>query len=137
VARHRTVVRPDLPPGPVRTCVGCRERATRSDLLRVVAGTGPDGSPAAVPDPRGCAPGRGAHLHPVTSCFDLAVRRRAFGRALRAGPSLSGAPVGDWIAALATEGGTGTTSTTSTAHDSTARGDAGVTDHTRNWSTGS
>jgi predicted RNA-binding protein YlxR (DUF448 family) len=28
-------------------------------------------------------PGRGAWLHPTPECFGLAVRRKAFGRALR------------------------------------------------------
>jgi len=28
-------------------------------------------------------PGRGAHVHPTSACLDLALRRRAFGRALR------------------------------------------------------
>lgn len=39
--------------------------------------------PAVVPDPRGTAPGRGAHLHPTIACFELAERKRAFRRALR------------------------------------------------------
>jgi predicted RNA-binding protein YlxR (DUF448 family) len=34
-------------------------------------------------DPDRRAPGRGAHLHPATECFDLAVRRKAFPRAFR------------------------------------------------------
>ena len=83
---------------PVRTCIGCRERAAKRELLRVVVGTGSDGRPAAVPDPDGTAPGRGAHLHPTSACFDLAVRRRAFSRALRAGEGLAGTPVGDYLA---------------------------------------
>jgi len=37
-----------------------------------------------VPDHRGTLPGRGAYLHPALVCLDLAVRRRAFPRALRA-----------------------------------------------------
>jgi uncharacterized protein len=65
-------------PGPVRTCVGCRERALASDLVRVVARDG-----ALVPDLAHRLPGRGAHLHPSSRCLDLAVRRRAFARALR------------------------------------------------------
>jgi predicted RNA-binding protein YlxR (DUF448 family) len=40
-------------------------------------------SMAVRPDPRGTAPGRGAHLHPTAECLDLAERRRAFLRALR------------------------------------------------------
>ncbi|NLU81480.1 YlxR family protein [Rhodococcus sp. HNM0569] len=69
--------------GPVRTCVGCRERGLASDLLRVVAGeSGPNGVDL-IPDPRRRSPGRGAWLHPVPECLSLAERRRAFGRALR------------------------------------------------------
>jgi uncharacterized protein len=52
----------------------------------VVAGPdahGQDSSWAVVPDPRGTAPGRGAHLHPTLECFELAERKRAFARALR------------------------------------------------------
>jgi len=37
-----------------------------------------------VPDPRARIPGRGAWLHPDPACLDLAVRRRALTRALRA-----------------------------------------------------
>jgi predicted RNA-binding protein YlxR (DUF448 family) len=37
-----------------------------------------------VPDHRGTLPGRGAYIHPALVCLDLAVRRRAFPRALRA-----------------------------------------------------
>ncbi|WP_409469348.1 YlxR family protein [Streptomyces sp. HC307] len=64
---------------PERTCVGCRERAAKTDLLRIVAI-----KDACVPDPRGTLPGRGAYVHPVLVCIDQAVRRRAFTRALRA-----------------------------------------------------
>ena len=84
---------------PIRTCIGCRERATRSELLRVVIGSDASGQPAVCPDPRGTAPGRGAHLHPTTGCFDLAVRRRAFSRALRAGEALTSTPVAEYLAA--------------------------------------
>ncbi|WP_327698044.1 YlxR family protein [Streptomyces sp. NBC_00459] len=63
---------------PERTCVGCRERAAKKDLLRTVAVEG-----ECVPDHRGTLPGRGAYVHPALVCLDLAVRRRAFPRALR------------------------------------------------------
>ncbi|GGM21533.1 DNA-binding protein [Streptomyces fumigatiscleroticus] len=63
---------------PERTCVGCRERAVKIELLRLVA----DGD-ACIPDPRGTLPGRGAYVHPALVCLDQAVRRRAFPRALR------------------------------------------------------
>ena len=91
-------------PGPVRTCVGCRARATKSELLRVTAGSGTDGQPAVVPDPGGTAPGRGAHLHPTTGCYDLAVRRKAFSRALRITPGAGGltsVPVREYVAQAA------------------------------------
>ncbi|MEU5365235.1 YlxR family RNase P modulator [Streptomyces sp. NPDC005925] len=63
---------------PERTCVGCRERAAKTELLRTVADGG-----ACAPDPRGTLPGRGAYVHPAPLCIDQAVRRRAFPRALR------------------------------------------------------
>ncbi|MGA8258128.1 MAG: YlxR family protein [Nocardioides sp.] len=87
--------------GPVRTCVGCRGRAAKRELLRVTAGSDAQGRPAVVPDPLGTATGRGAHVHPTTECYELAVRRRAFGRALRAEPGLSAAPVGEYLASRA------------------------------------
>ncbi|WP_110205036.1 YlxR family protein [Nocardioides daejeonensis] len=87
--------------GPVRTCIGCRERATKSELLRVVKGSGTTAG-AVVPDPRGSAPGRGAHLHPTTECLELAVRRRAFARALRLDAKAEVGAVEDHIALLCT-----------------------------------
>ena len=72
---------------PQRTCVGCRVRAAKADLLRVVVV-----GDACVPDPRGRMPGRGASLHLDPACLDLAERRRAFLRAFRsAGPLDTGA----------------------------------------------
>jgi predicted RNA-binding protein YlxR (DUF448 family) len=59
--------------------VGCREQAAKTDLLRIVAV-----GDACVPDLRGTLPGRGAYIHPAVVCLDLAVRRRAVPRALRA-----------------------------------------------------
>ncbi|MFG2887191.1 YlxR family protein [Streptomyces sp. NPDC048297] len=64
---------------PERTCVGCRERAAKDELLRIVKI-----EDECVPDPRGTLPGRGAYVHPAPVCLDQAVRRRAFTRALRA-----------------------------------------------------
>ena len=80
--------------GPVRTCVGCRVSDSRSALLRVVVG----GHGDLVPDLRRCLPGRGAWLHPTGECFDLAVRRRAFGRALRVSVPLDTTAVAEEIA---------------------------------------
>ncbi|MEV5711815.1 YlxR family protein [Actinoallomurus sp. NPDC052274] len=58
--------------------MGCRVRAAKSDLLRLVVIEG-----SIVPDPHGRLPGRGASLHPDLACFELAERRRAFSRAFR------------------------------------------------------
>ena len=68
-----------------RTCIGCRSRADKTTLVRLVAVGGVAGSSTWIitPDPRGSLPGRGAHLHPDPRCLELAKRRRAFGRALR------------------------------------------------------
>ncbi|MGD0606245.1 MAG: YlxR family protein [Streptosporangiaceae bacterium] len=68
----------------VRTCVGCKERAAKSSLLRLVAV-----GDVIRPDPRARLPGRGAYLHPSLVCLGLARRRRAFSRALRTPGSLS------------------------------------------------
>ena len=80
----------------VRTCVGCRGRAARHELLRVVVaddGTGP----VLVPDPGRRLPGRGANLHPTPDCLAQALRRRAFARALRVPGSLAGGQVQEYV----------------------------------------
>jgi uncharacterized protein len=70
--------------------------------VRVTVGSDAHGQPAVVPDPQGTAPGRGAHLHPTSECYELAVRRKAFGRALRwSGPGrLESAAVGEYVTGL-------------------------------------
>ncbi|MBA2463535.1 MAG: YlxR family protein [Nocardioidaceae bacterium] len=83
----------------VRTCLGCRRRAARHELLRVVAQDSGSGL-AVVPDPSRRLPGRGAHLHPTPECLALALRRRAFSRALRAPESLASGPVEEYVALL-------------------------------------
>ncbi|WP_307433336.1 YlxR family protein [Pseudarthrobacter defluvii] len=65
---------------PERTCIGCRKKGPRSQLLRLVAEG--SGSTAVLVDERRRMAGRGAWLHPSTSCLALAIKRRAFGRAL-------------------------------------------------------
>ncbi|MBX7268423.1 YlxR family protein [Micromonospora sp. Llam7] len=67
---------------PERTCVGCRRRAPAGELLRIVA-IGDEADFSLQPDPARSLPGRGANMHPDPACFAQAVRRRAFGRALR------------------------------------------------------
>jgi predicted RNA-binding protein YlxR (DUF448 family) len=68
----------------------------KQELLRVVAG-GSDDGPAVVPDPTATASGRGAYLHPTAECLELAMRRRAFPRALRAGGRLAVAPLQEYL----------------------------------------
>lgn len=84
-----------------RTCVGCRRRDVRSALLRVVAEWDDTGEHAArvVADPRLRLPGRGAWLHPTPECLDLAVRRKAFGRALRVKAILDVSALSEYIEA--------------------------------------
>jgi uncharacterized protein len=95
----RAETRVIAPPGPLRTCIGCRQRVHDSDLLRVVVGAGGAG-PAVVrvvPDPRRRTSGRGAWVHPDLACVDLAIRRRAFGRALRVAAPIDPAPVREYV----------------------------------------
>ena len=77
---------------PLRSCVGCKVRAAKSSLLRIVVGG--DGI---VPDPQARQPGRGAYLHPSLECFELAQRRRTFTRAFRAPGSLSTATLASYL----------------------------------------
>ncbi|MFC5501238.1 YlxR family protein [Lysinimonas soli] len=63
---------------PVRTCLGCRQRGSRSSLVRVVARDG-----RVVVDAAARHPGRGAWIHPTVECLTSALNRKAFGRALR------------------------------------------------------
>ena len=63
---------------PVRTCVGCRRTAAKSELVRVVWRDG------LVVDIGQIEPGRGAYLHRGSACLEAALRRKALGRALRA-----------------------------------------------------
>ncbi|MEI2777697.1 MAG: YlxR family protein [Tetrasphaera sp.] len=97
----RTGLRGDQP---IRTCIGCRAPDSRSVLLRVVAGTGPEGIIPLLPDVRRRLPGRGAWLHPARDCLDTAIRRRAFGRALRVDGPVDPALVVGHIEALLAQG---------------------------------
>ncbi len=63
---------------PQRTCVGCRQVQAKRSLIRIVRG--PDGVRV---DPTGKAPGRGAYLHDLRSCWDAALKG-PLARALRA-----------------------------------------------------
>jgi hypothetical protein len=71
-----------LAQGPIRTCIGCRAKASQAGLLRlrwnglrvVLEGSGARG------------PGRGAYLCAKMTCWEAARQRRALGRALRVSP---------------------------------------------------
>lgn len=64
---------------PVRTCIGCRSRTDKSELVRLVLHAS-----ELVVDLAQIAPGRGAYVHRSSTCVEQAVRRNAAGRALRA-----------------------------------------------------
>jgi predicted RNA-binding protein YlxR (DUF448 family) len=69
-----------MAPEPVRTCVGCRLRVPKPELLRIAR------TPQGVrPDPEGVAPGRGAYVHLAVDCVEAAIGRGAIARALRTG----------------------------------------------------
>ena len=93
-----TVTRPKASaPVPTRTCVGCRGKGARSELLRV-AMVGDE----LVPDLPARLPGRGAWVHLEQDCLALAVRRRALPRALRVPGPLDVTAVEEQIEVLTT-----------------------------------
>ena len=71
---------------PVRTCVACRQEAGKGALVRVVR----DSQGRVALDAAGRAPGRGAYLHSNPACLEIARKKKALDRALRAtvGPEL-------------------------------------------------
>jgi hypothetical protein len=84
----------------VRTCVGCRERAAKSELLRIVAA-----GDEVVPDPQARLAGRGAYLHPSPRCLERAQLRRAIPRALRVPGPLGTEVVARYLAVMRTDNG--------------------------------
>jgi uncharacterized protein len=87
---------PVLPGSVIRTCVGCRVRAAKSDLLRVVAVDG-----EIVVDVAARRPGRGAYLHLSRDCLEQARRRRAIPRALRVTGLLADDGLASYLDAMA------------------------------------
>ncbi|MBP6684849.1 MAG: YlxR family protein [Leucobacter sp.] len=73
---------------PIRTCVACKTRAARAELLRVVVRDG-----HLIIDDRAVLPGRGAWVHETAECMNLAVQRGTFARALRASRQLDVQPL--------------------------------------------
>ncbi len=65
---------------PVRSCIGCRSKLPKENLIRFSASR----EGRLVPDPLCLRGGRGAYLCPNPDCFKLALKKRgAFSRALR------------------------------------------------------
>lgn len=62
---------------PERMCAGCRERAAKRSLVRLVS----NGADGVVVDVAQRLPGRGVYVHP--GCVDRALKTRAIGRGLR------------------------------------------------------
>lgn len=62
---------------PERTCVGCRRKAPKYEMLRIVSVKGGSVSP----DPSGTSPGRGAYVCYSEGCLTSA--RKRLPRALR------------------------------------------------------
>ncbi|SDS01630.1 YlxR family protein [Microlunatus soli] len=83
---------------PVRTCVGCRGRENKADLLRLTVVGG-----AIRVDQAQRRPGRGVYLHPRPSCWDQAFRKRALTRGLRA-PTADPSPASEDLRRLTPEG---------------------------------
>lgn len=83
---------------PTRTCIATKQRHDCSELLRIVATTRPDGSVCVVPDPYRRMQGRGAWITPTLKAWEIADRRRAFGRALKVSTQVDAFPVKQFIA---------------------------------------
>ena len=66
---------------PERTCLGCRKRAAKGELLRIALSAG-----VPVVDVAGIVLGRGAYVHRALACLDEALKRGVLARALRTGP---------------------------------------------------
>jgi uncharacterized protein len=90
--------------GPIRTCVGCRTRAPKDELVRLALpslGLAPDmlgGLPEIAVDLSGKLPGRGVHLHPSRACATAAIKRGGLAQALKRAPKTT---VAELIGALA------------------------------------
>jgi predicted RNA-binding protein YlxR (DUF448 family) len=79
---------------PERTCIGCRVCCAQDDLLRLQLSVSSEGERARHFEPsvgRRARTGRGAYVCPRRSCFDQAIKRRAFTRAFSSSRSGHGA----------------------------------------------
>ncbi|MBR1873677.1 MAG: YlxR family protein [Eubacterium sp.] len=64
---------------PVRTCIGCRKRTDKDELIRIVF----DGQDQVSLDPAKSMPGRGAYVCNDRGCFERLIKTKALGRAFR------------------------------------------------------
>lgn len=70
----------------------------QAQLVRLVVAGG-----NVIVDETGSAPGRGAYLHPRGECLEIALRRKALGRALRSNAATGGlAAWSGWCSSPAT-----------------------------------
>lgn len=81
---------------PLRTCVGCRAKAQRSALVRLVVDRR-DAAPAVTIDHTASAPGRGAWVHQIPHCLDRALTTGAIPRGLRTVASVDMSKVTAWF----------------------------------------
>ena len=81
---------------PIRTCIAYRRAAPDSELLRIVARPQGEGS-ILVPDPQRRLPGRGCWLTPTLQALEMAIKRGAFGRALRVSNPIDTSPVEEYL----------------------------------------
>lgn len=87
---------------PIRTCVACRTTGGKWGLVRLVRLPPAEGQEVSVVvDPTGKQSGRGAYLCPTLTCLELALKRKALERSLKA--SLSEETIATLRAALARE----------------------------------
>ena len=89
----------------LRTCIATRERRPDTQLLRVVVENEDSTIARVVADPQRRLPGRGAWIKPDLSAYELAEKRRAFGRALRVSTRVDTGQVREFLIASATQSG--------------------------------
>ena len=78
---------------PVRTCVGCGEKGSRRELVRLRI----EGERVVIDRDRKGG-GRGAWLHADRSCLERAIKRRALARAFRGkGASIDATALNDGL----------------------------------------
>jgi predicted RNA-binding protein YlxR (DUF448 family) len=78
---------------PLRTCLGCRRRAPQRALVRFAAVEGRLAAGRTLP-------GRGAYTCRSRACFEAALGRRAFARALRTTVDVRPPDAADYTGAL-------------------------------------